>query len=132
MPHSLGVLCHFLHNGCEVSAQSYSCFWGRLETSSRDGLAAGGQQRALLPQSLLLLREVATGCVTSFRLLRHSQLEEFRPGIAVRVLCKALICKHGVVYFFYMVHIIYINNGLTDEHLFLSLFWYHVGGGSKS
>lgn len=40
----------------------------------------------------------------------------------MRVLCKALICKHGVVYLFDMVDIIYINKGLKNEHLVLSLF----------
>lgn len=46
------------------------------------------------------------------------------------VLCKALICKHGVVYLFHMVHIIYINKSLTSKHLLLSFFWYRVGEGS--
>lgn len=50
----------------------------------------------------------------------------------MRFLCKALICKHGVVYLFNTVHIIYIKKGLTNDHLVLSLFWYHVGEGSKS
>lgn len=40
----------------------------------------------------------------------------------MRVLCKALICKHGVVYLFHMVHIIYINKGLTNKHLFFHFF----------
>lgn len=47
------------------------------------------------------------------------------------VLCKALICKHGVVYLFHMVHIIYINKGLTNKHLVLSFLWYHVGERGK-
>lgn len=68
----------------------------------------------------------------NFQLLRHSQLKEFRPGIAMRVICKALICKHGAVYLFDTVHIIYINKGLTNKHVVLSLFWNHVGEGRKS